>query len=147
MPPPPGHLVFTWKSEGAEQNTETSIPLPPLILPISESFISASLKIPPQVDLHSPFRLPLEIINSHPTHAAVISVERATADAFVWTGDRAGQLEVPPSESVTLEMQAVAVGVTGWGALPKVTVWEGRGEAERREVKVKQDTRGVYVRP
>lgn len=139
LPDPCAELLITWKSAEAQEYTETSVPLPVLIPPAQQSFVSSCLTPPPEIRSHEVFTLPLTLVNSHPTHSIPLAIEIATAEAFVWRGDRVVRLtpELAAGETRTVYMDMVAVGHAGWVTLPKVSVWEDRGEDEdRKEVAV-----------
>lgn len=153
VPPSPADLIIKWHPNDSlteNQLVETRLPLPPLILPIQDSFVTASIASPSVVSLHGPFAIQLELSNSHPSAAAILSVEVSTAEAFVWRGDRIGRVELSSGDKQNVEVQLVGVGITGWAVLPKITVWEERasGDEIRREIRVKSREGGtVYVRP
>lgn len=152
LPKAPACVVVQWSSldDASDKRVETRLELPHLVLPIQESFVSASISSPSVVSLDQAFALNLDLVNSHPTSPSVLSVEVSTAEAFVWRGDRIGRVDIPAGESQVIKVQLVPVSMMGWALLPKITVWEERslGDDSRREVRVKaRDGGRVYIRP
>jgi len=133
----PAELVLLWRSDDTAILTETVVALPPLMLPPQESFVTPLLLPPASVRLHASFPLILRVRNSHPTlSASRLSVQVDTAEAFVWHGSRSARIsEILPGETGELRLEMMAVGGTGWFALPRVKVWDGEGE-RRSEIKV-----------
>lgn len=133
----PAELLFHWRSVDAIDLTETIVALPPLTSPPQESFITARLVAPASVRLHTHFTPTIRITNAHPMHVAfALSIQADTAEFFVWHGSRLARLpEIPPGETAEVRLEMMAVGGTGWFALPTLKVYDGDGD-RRSEVRV-----------
>jgi hypothetical protein len=137
---PPGSaavIAITWHpAERSDTVITTRIPLPPLAPVPPEAFVTSSLSTPAVVETHTPFPLSLTVNNAHPTEYAYIAITGDKADGFVWTGPRGARVgPIRPGGSSRVAFEAVAVGNSGWQALPRLTVWHGDGQ-DRREVRV-----------
>ncbi|WRT67104.1 uncharacterized protein IL334_004070 [Kwoniella shivajii] len=146
----PAKLVFTWRSDTSSTSIQTIHNLPPLLLPPpTESFIIPTIHLPspPSVLPHTPFRVILSILNTHPTaNATSISVIGETQDGFVWLGSRNIILPpLKPGQESTLHFEMIALSGAGWVNIPKIGVYEGEGE-DREQVDVK-GSKMVLVRP
>ena len=147
-------------SDEAEDLTETRLPLPPLTPPAPDGPVSARLTPPSLVKLDEPFHLSLELTNLHRTLSASLHIEVTTAENFVWRGSR--NIRIPdllPEEKREFNMELIAVGKTGWCALPKINVWDESsvdgGDERGKEVPIidaqdggdVRDGLQVFVRP
>lgn len=124
-------------SGDASDVTKTKIPLPPLVDPPQNSFITALLVAPASVRSYSPFTLTLRVTNSHPSiPASYLTIQADTAEAFVWHGSRSAQIAtVQPGETGEVNLEIMAVGGVGWFALPSLKVFDGEGD-RRSEIRL-----------
>ncbi|KAL1409710.1 hypothetical protein Q8F55_003706 [Vanrija albida] len=153
QPPSAASAHISWHAadDTSAETLSTVVPLPALVPPVPDAFITSSLSFPPVVRAHEPFPVSLELRNAHPTEAAWVALQGETADGFVWAGPRGARVgPVPAGGRSVVTVEAMAVGAPGWQALPGLGAWAGDGN-ERRQVGVatQGDRPGatVLVRP
>jgi len=117
--------------------TTTHLPIPPLLLPPQDSFITAHLTPSPTARLNYSTTISLSISNAHPSATATqLAITLDPSSNFIWQGPKS--VHVPPlapGQGWSIGLEVVPTGSTGNVELPKVRLWEGEGD-EREELDV-----------
>ena len=124
-------------SDSSSPLTTTYLPIPPLLLPPQDSFITAHLTPSPTARLNYPTTISLSISNAHPSATATqLAITIDPSSDFIWQGPKS--VHVPPlapGQRWGAGLEVVPSGSTGNLELPKVRLWEGEGD-EREELDV-----------
>ena len=117
--------------------TTTYLPIPPLLLPPQDSFITAHLTPSPTARLNYPTTISLSISNAHPSATATqLAITIDPSSDFIWQGPKS--VHVPPlapGQRWGVGLEVVPSGSTGNLELPKIRLWEGEGD-EREELDI-----------